>query len=584
MHIPINFIDHLKEFVNIEQDTQNLEQEGIYRKPIEARVADALAINDLTVERFEINRAVLSFPVNRSKFREGDALRLHREDPTRNFIKCELVEETENNQLVLKPGFQQNFVRLEPSTGWVLDMDLTDIREIQLSALEEINQNEDLNAYYHRLFNGRVHQEFRKSLSEQDSIVPQALRGNSRQVEAFQNAYLASNFYLIQGPPGTGKTRVLAYLAEYFASQNMNVLITAFTHRAINNALKSIAKYTNPSILMKIGQSINANDLDWEGRKVTNYERFSDSGKNPKQKGMIIGGTCFALRSRRLQDLAFDVVIFDEAGQMPLPLALIGMGRAPKTIFIGDHKQMPPVITGEHAERWVQKSIFEVLFEHYPGTMLDVTYRMNDRIADFPSRQFYGGNLHSDKNNADKRIRLSPVIGTWNQVLSPEHPDVFVQIDHQFRTIDSIEEAEIAAELAVEAINAGLMPHELAIVAPYRAQGRLIKSELRKRIKPINLARQIVVDTVERIQGQEREMIIISLTTSDSSHAAKNAEFYFQPNRLNVAITRPKSKRIIIGSKYLFAAEPKSVEHCEWVRLFRELYEQCEIIQVKNKN
>ena len=80
------------------------------------------------------------------------------------------------------------------------------------------------------------------------------------------------------------------------------------------------------------------------------------------------------------------------------------------------------------------------------------------------------------------------------------------------------------------------------------------------------------------------KMIIISLTTSDSSHAAKNAEFYFQPNRLNVAITRPKSKRIIIGSKYLFAAEPKSVEHCEWVRLFRELYEQCEIIQVKNKN
>jgi DNA replication ATP-dependent helicase Dna2 len=92
---------------------------------------------------------------------------------------------------------------------------------------------------------------------------------------------------------------------------------------------------------------------------------------------------------------------------------------------------------------------------------------------------------------------------------------------------------------------------------------------------------KIVVDTVERIQGQERELVIISLTTSDPGHAAQRADFYFQPNRLNVAITRPKVKRIVVGSPLLFKAVPKEKKLQEWVEHFRALYQQSYVIVFK---
>ena len=83
----------------------------------------------------------------------------------------------------------------------------------------------------------------------------------------------------------------------------------------------------------------------------------------------------------------------------------------------------------------------------------------------------------------------------------------------------------------------------------------------------------MVVDTVERIQGQEREMIIFSMTTSDPFYAAERAEFYFQPNRLNVAITRPRVKRIVIGDPALFTTRTKSSKHNRWIENFKALYE-----------
>ncbi len=581
MIIPSNYIEHLKEFVNTEQDLQNHEQLEVWRKPVEKRVSEAMAIDGLRVEAYSDSQVILQFTQNRSKFREGDPLRLNRGDPSNRFIKCELVEELEDNRLRLKPGFREFFQNLEPREGWVLDMDAPDLRQIQLSALEEINFNQTYKRYFYELLNGNQKQYFRQINNKQDVSVPRELLSNTKQSEAFTRAYLAENFYLIQGPPGTGKTRVLAHLAESFAREGMNVLITAFTHRAINNALKAVAKNTMYQRVFKVGQFIHSTDLIFEGGKIPNFENFSDSGFNPETKGLIVGGTCYAARGKRLQNVEFDVVVFDEAGQMTLPLAMIGMMRAPKAIFIGDHKQMPPVITGKHELDWVRRSIFELLFQHYPGTMLDITYRMNDRIAEFPSKKFYGGLLHPNENTKNRRLKISPPSQQWGEVLSPEYPDVFIQVNHQNRTLDSIEEATIVAQLVEESLKCGVSPKELAVVAPYRAQGRLIKNELRKRLNSPKVFKEIVVDTVERIQGQEREMIIISLTTSDPAHAAQNAEFYFQPNRLNVAITRPKTKRIIIGSTFLFAAVPNEKEYRDWVKNFRELYEQCKIIEVK---
>jgi DNA replication ATP-dependent helicase Dna2 len=123
---------------------------------------------------------------------------------------------------------------------------------------------------------------------------------DSSQIEAFAHGYAAQNFYLVQGPPGTGKTLVLAYLAVTLALEGQRVLVTALTHRAINNALRMIGKRTGFPHAFKVGQRLRALDLEWDGGTIRNYEKFEHSPYDPGEDGYIVGGTCFAVRSSRL--------------------------------------------------------------------------------------------------------------------------------------------------------------------------------------------------------------------------------------------------------------------------------------------
>ena len=569
-----SYISHLKEFVNREQTTQNKEIIELWSQPIGTRIAEGECIENLVVTRKEQNYAVLRWTENLSKFRIGDAVRLNQGDPQNNFIPCEIIREREN-EMVVKAGYQSSIQDVPLGSRWVLDRDIVDVREIQLGMLDSINAQPNQQQYFWKLLTGKFQPIIDSSRFERALRDIEKIGFNPSQAEAFAKAYAANNYYLIQGPPGTGKTWVLAHLATKLASEGQRVLITAFTHRAINIALLKIAKTTHYRQLAKIGQQHNAEGLESNPVVVENFEYLSDSPYTLESHGVVLGATCFALRTKRLQEMVFDTVIFDEAGQMTLPLALIGINAASKAIFIGDHMQMAPVITAEHSEEWVSKSIFETLFPHSPGTMLDITYRMNERINRFPSHQFYNARLKCHPDVADHRLKLKQKPRQYASILDPDQPDVFVEVNHANRGMRSPEEASLAAGLVAEAIACGVPPKENAVVAPYRAQGRLIRQELQKQLKgQIPEIDEIVVDTVERIQGQEREIIIVSLTTSDPGHAAKRASFYFQPNRLNVAITRPRVKRIILGSPVLFHTEPKEQEYRTWVRIFYDLYMQ----------
>jgi DNA replication ATP-dependent helicase Dna2 len=113
------------------------------------------------------------------------------------------------------------------------------------------------------------------------------------------------------------------------------------------------------------------------------------------------------------------------------------------------------------------------------------------------------------------------------------------------------------------------------VVAPYRAQGRLIRNLLRDFVPDAAVRRQLVTDTVERMQGQERDLIILSLTTSNPGFAANIAEFFFQPQRLNVAITRPRKKLIIVGSRFVLNAQTADPALQETVSLLDSLLQSC---------
>lgn len=578
--ISSNYLNHLRKFINKEQDEQNHQVRDLWSQSTAKRVSEGEAIRDVSIIQYSSNQLILRCPENLSKFRVGDSLRLNRGNPNGKFYECQLIEEN-GTDLLVRSGYQVFFDQSVRGSGWVLDRNLIDIRFLQLGILDSIEYEPKLTSYFYELLNGGKPIYFDRQREMVGRRIAQSKGLNESQIEAFSKAFATENYYLIQGPPGTGKTLVLAYLAEAFAREGQRVLITAFTHRAINNALVKIAKETQYPDLIKIGQPENADDLDYPGGRVPNYGYLDSSPYSYDSRGVIIGATCYSLRTRRLQEMHFDTVIFDEAGQVTLPLAFAGMMAGSKHIFIGDHQQMPPVILTEHEPEWVSSSIFERLYQHSPGTMLDTTYRMNKEINEFPSKAFYGGRLKIDINNRNSRLNLERSPSIYSHILDPDNPDVFVEVRHKKRGMRSPEEAEIAAKLVIEAVSCGIPAKEIAVIAPYRAQGRLIRKLIYEFSGNLtNIPNDCIVDTVERIQGQEREMIIISLTTSDPAHASRRADFFFQPNRLNVAITRPKVKRIVLGSPLLFKTKSRDRKIQQNINLFIEFYKQSKIIKV----
>ena len=236
---------------------------------------------------------------------------------------------------------------------------------------------------------------------------------------------------------------------------------------------------------------------------------------------------------------------------------------------------MPPVIVASHDEEWVTKSIFEQMTNSgIQSTRLETTYRMNEAINAFPSYAFYDGHLVTASENRSRMLRVSlPQQSVIGRLLSPDKPEVFAIVPHKGKGMRSPEEAVLIANLIREAIIYGMKVDEIAVVSPYRAQVRLIREATKKAINIDDEVLDKMIDTVEKMQGQEANLVIISLVTSDPSHAAKRAAFYFMPNRLNVAITRAKCKRIVIGSHLLFQAQPENPLHRKWVDLYRSFFD-----------
>jgi DNA replication ATP-dependent helicase Dna2 len=119
-------------------------------------------------------------------------------------------------------------------------------------------------------------------------------------------------------------------------------------------------------------------------------------------------------------------------------------------------------------------------------------------------------------------------------------------------------------------------------VVPYRAQGRLIRSLIRRNLLDSELANRLVVDTVERMQGQEREVVIVSFATASAKFAAQVADFLFQPQRLNVAVTRPRTKLILVGSHHMLDADQFDENQKETLDMLRGLIGSCHQITVPN--
>ena len=472
------------------------------------------------------------------------------------------------------PEAESYYLLADQPQGWIADESMLDLSPFFLDALDEVADTGRGRDRILPLLSGAIEPTLDYARYERGLEAAYLSGLDESQSEAVALAYASDLFHLIQGPPGTGKTFALAHLVRLMVEDGQRVLVTALTHRAINNALNKIHLVDASLPVCKVGLTTRSTDLN-----VDNFENFAQSGFGDFSGGYAVGATPFATRSEQLGHIEFDVVVFDEASQITLPLAIMGMLAGAKYIFIGDEQQLPPVVTSGTSEIG-STSIFGFLSPRGNQSMLTTTYRLNDTLAAWPSRNFYGDMIQPAPGVAKRRLRLTHIDERWAFALDPQKPAVFLDLEHRNNTTRSRLEAEVVCELVIQLIQAGVPPAEIGIVVPYRSQGRLIRNLLRAALPSREMLKQIVADTVERMQGQEREVVLVSLATSSPGYAAGLADFFFEPRRLNVAITRPRTKLILIGSRHVLKAEPDDEEQQSWVALLRDLVANCTVFNL----
>jgi predicted DNA helicase len=241
----------------------------------------------------------------------------------------------------------------------------------------------------------------------------------------------------------------------------------------------------------------------------------------------------------------FDVVIVDEASQATIPSVLIPIAKARRFILAGDHKQLPPTIISNHAQD-LQNTLFESLIEKYPhkSQLLNVQYRMNKSLMEFPNSEFYNNNLKSDASVNDITLKDISDVEDDDALLFVDTCNVENHEKHlkDSKSIVNHVEARIALKFANDYVKAGIDEKDIGIISPYADQVKLISEKT-----------DIEVKTVDGFQGREKEIIIISTVRSNEYG---QIGFLKDLRRLNVAITRAKRKLIIIGNSDTLKSDP----------------------------
>jgi superfamily I DNA and/or RNA helicase len=569
----MSVLGEFREAIAIHQIKDEEAYDELISLPIDERVTKGVAMNNLRVE-FEFfdhapNRYCrrLNYPQkfirlariysqnNISKFREGVQVVLSN---GRNSFKMEIIKDTIDNFFLAPNDYDVKYCYIDAEAynqnNWEVNIVKPDRTLKLLSAtsgnllLDSVRLNK-----IEQLLGGNIENRSSSSFQYQ--------RLNESQNKAVERAIASPNFHLIQGPPGTGKTEAIAHITKILLEQGKNIFVTAPTHTAINNCLSAISnQIKDKSRVVKIGEKYQAAEIlgnDYITRKtrlpLDSYEDSDDLSKD----GIVIGGTpyCFCYpASLRLNNWEFDVALVDEAAQMSIPLAVSVMSKTDKFIFVGDHKQLDPIIPSGTGSPMFSESIFSRLVKLYPNeiTLLNISYRLNEKLIRIPNALFYNNQLTSDYSLSVSNMDLRS--DNYAAVLNHEDPKILYlhnEFDSQGR---SPYEANIVAQLVNDLLSNGVTLKNIGILTPYRAQVREIKKALHNVIGGIDTeaTEDLFIDTVDRMQGQERDYILYSMSNSHPLESKRRLDFFYSPNRLNVAITRAIKKCIVIANYKVF--------------------------------
>jgi DNA replication ATP-dependent helicase Dna2 len=566
-------LNEFRQAIAIQQKKEDEDYEEQISLPLDERVAKGITMTNLKVvfnfydyapndfcpnlpspQKF-IRSAKIDCQNNISKFREGGQVILSNGSIA---FKMEIIEDTITNFILAPNDFDVKYCFIDSlnyiQNNWEINIVKTDLTLKLLSATAG-------NLEYDNIRLTKIEKLLGGILENNTSNNFKYFGLNNSQNKALEKAINSKNFHLIQGPPGTGKTKTIAHIAKVLVESGLKVYVTAFTHTAINNCLNAISdELKDASKIVKIGEKYQAAEIIGNAHITRKtrlpHEKFAINPELSK-KGIVIGGTPYSMcypASKRLNNWNFDVALIDEAAQMSIPLAVAVMSKTDKFIFVGDHMQLDPIIPSGTGLSMFAESIFSRLVRLYPNekSLLNISYRLNEKLIRIPNSLFYKNELSSDDSLSVWSDTI--VSENYSEVLNHQDPKILYLhkvFDSQGR---SPYEAKIVADIVSDLLLNGVAFKDIGILTPYRAQVREIKKALNNKIGGIDTEETelLIIDTVDRIQGQERDYIIYSMSNSHPLESKRRLDFFYSPNRLNVAITRAIKRCIVIANYKVF--------------------------------
>jgi hypothetical protein len=423
---------------------------------------------------------------------------------------------------------------------------------------------------------------------------------NASQQHAVESVVRARDVAIVHGPPGTGKTTTLVEAIYETLRREPQVLVCAQSNMAVDWISEklvdrglNVLRLGNPSrvddkmlsftyerrfeshpdypllwSLRKAMRELRAQRKNFRGTYHQKMDRLRGRATELEvringdifRQAHVVASTLVGADSRLLMGMTFNTLFVDEAAQALEAATWIAIRRARRVVLAGDHCQLPPTVKSIAALKGgLSTTLMERLVKRHPEcvTLLRTQYRMNEKIMNFSNQWFYHGMVNSSPTISHRGILDYDSPMEW--IDTSALADATAEQRNKSLSLTNTAEAQLTAtvlESYISKIGRQRMEDEhidIGIISPYRAQVQLLRQTIKKQqgFKPYR--RFISVNTVDGFQGQERDVIIISLVRSNDSG---QIGFLRDLRRMNVAMTRARMKLIIIGDAATLSRHP----------------------------
>ncbi len=458
-------------------------------------------------------------------------------------------------------------------------------------------------------------------LSKQIPNIPSA-KLNASQNEAVKAILNNQDICIVHGPPGTGKTTTLVEAISQLVKIENRILVCAPSNAAADLLTEKLAAKDINVIrignLSRIDQAIITHTIEHKlsesdsnklikqiKKQGDEYRRMalkynSKFGKEERiqrnlllkeakncvkdavdlenvaielmlEKAQVITCTLVGANHRHIEKLNFETVIIDEAAQALEPATWIPICKAKKVILAGDPFQLPPTVKSDDARKnGLEITLMEKGLKHLQNVnLLKTQYRMNEQIMGFSNQYFYDGKLEADKSVKDHGLKIHEENSFPVELIDTAGCGFEEKLKEESRSYFNPEEWHII-QRHLDSLLQVTKGISIGIISPYKEQVEYIRANISENWLAQN---DITINTIDSFQGQERDLIYISLVRSNDKGEIGFLRDY---RRMNVAMTRAKKKLVVIGDSATFGGDAfygAFLSYCESINAYRSAWE-----------